>query len=285
MLISEFYENLKFEHDMMINLSYGRIPDHFPMHWHTSAEVLVSFEGDFVLGVGQDTHQVAAGDIAICVPGALHSISCAGDPMDFLIVQFPFELLTFMREFNQIMYLFNRSHVVRSSQSPEACAAMGRSLLHMKETYYENVEFKEVLLYVDLLTLFTHLCNELKKDFHPDAANPAVKRTIELVAEACVFIAQNCTQSLELETVAQHVGFSKFHFAHIFKEYVNMTFLEFLTSQRIRMAVRLLADPRISITEIALRVGYTSFSTFNRTFKIHNGCSPSEFRNKNAPVE
>ena len=59
-----------------------------------------------------------------------------------------------------------------------------------------------------------------------------------------------------------------------------MTFLEFLTTERIKKAEILLADPNISITEIAMRTGYTNLSTFNRTFKINKGCTPREFRNK-----
>ena len=59
-----------------------------------------------------------------------------------------------------------------------------------------------------------------------------------------------------------------------------MTFLEFLTTERIKKAEILLADPNISITEIAMRAGYTNLSTFNRTFKINKGCTPREFRNK-----
>lgn len=36
--------------------------------------------------------------------------------------------------------------------------------------------------------------------------------------------------------------------------------------------------PGTSITEVALQSGFSSLSTFNRTFKRLKGCTPSEYR-------
>jgi len=280
MLISEYYENLSFSHGLMMNISYVNIPTDFPLHWHTFAEIMICFEGSFELGLGHDIYQMEKLDVAICYPGVLHSIKSKGCKKDFLILQFPFELITNMNEFNRMTYLFSGMKIIRANESKELAIKMKDILVHMKDVYYSDLPFKEVILYTDLLSLFTQLGNWCLREMKDATLDSGSTKSIDLIAEACLFIARNCTEPIELETVAKHVGFSKYHFAHTFKKYVNMTFLEFLTTERIKKAETLLADPHISITEIALRTGYTNFSTFNRTFKRNKGCTPSEFRNK-----
>ena len=272
MLLGEYYENLSFNHGLMVNISYAGIPTDFPLHWHTFVEIMISFDGSFELGLGYDTYQMEKLDVAVCYPGVLHSIKSKGCEKELLIVQFPFELITNMKEFSCMSYRLTQMQIMRACESEEQILLMKDIFIHMRDVFYSDLPFKEVILYTDLLSIFIHLGNRCFSEMKEAAADPCNAKTTELIAEACFFIARNCTEPLELETVAKHVGFSKYHFAH--------TFLEFLTTERIKKAEILLADPNISITEIAMRTGYTNLSTFNRTFKINKGCTPREFRNK-----
>ncbi|HCD46236.1 MAG TPA: hypothetical protein DEQ64_21450 [Lachnoclostridium sp.] len=74
-------------------------------------------------------------------------------------------------------------------------------------------------------------------------------------------------------------GFSKYHFTRIFKQYMNMTFYEYLNSRRVKKAEELLYNTKeMSITDVAMGSGFSSMSTFNRTFKMIKRCSPSDYR-------
>ena len=81
-----------------------------------------------------------------------------------------------------------------------------------------------------------------------------------------------------MEMVDEHSGFSKLHFSRLFKKYTNTTFYDYLILKRIQAAEQLLADADLSITEVALRTGFSSISTFNRTFKRKKNCTPREYR-------
>jgi AraC-like DNA-binding protein len=98
------------------------------------------------------------------------------------------------------------------------------------------------------------------------------------MAEACLYISQNCTETLTLDDIANYIGFSKFHFSHLFKSYTNMTFVEFLIAERIKRAVFLISNSKSSIIDIASNSGFSSVSSFNRAFKKQKGISPSQFR-------
>ena len=48
----------------------------------------------------------------------------------------------------------------------------------------------------------------------------------------------------------------------------------------VRSGIYLVVNKETSITEIAYRYGYCDASSYNKAFKKHYGCSPSEFRNR-----
>ena len=98
--------------------------------------------------------------------------------------------------------------------------------------------------------------------------------------EVMEFIDTHYMDDLELDNIAASIGFSKYHFSRLFKQYTNYTFCNYLTRRRLLAAKALLEQPNLSITEIALQSGFPSISTFNRAFKQQNNCTPSEYRDK-----
>ena len=61
-------------------------------------------------------------------------------------------------------------------------------------------------------------------------------------------------------------------------------FNQFVNGFRLREAAeRLIAEPRVPILTIAIDVGFRSISSFNAAFRVHYGCSPSEYRRRQVP--
>jgi AraC-like DNA-binding protein len=81
-----------------------------------------------------------------------------------------------------------------------------------------------------------------------------------------------------LEELAAQVGLSRFHFCTAFRLSTGLTPHVWLTGKRMALARRLLADPNISISEIALSVGYATPSAFSATFRRIVGVTPRGFR-------
>ena len=81
-----------------------------------------------------------------------------------------------------------------------------------------------------------------------------------------------------MEAMASMAGFSKYHFARLFKEYAEVSFYRYLNEKRIGYARNLLMDPKLTVIEVAGRSGFTSLSAFLRMFKLINQYTPTEFR-------
>ena len=86
------------------------------------------------------------------------------------------------------------------------------------------------------------------------------------------------SEKLALEDMAARSGYSKYHFARVFKEYSGMSFYEYYMRQRMVLCRQLLAEQDLTVTEVALRSGFGSIATFNRIFKQYEGITPTQYR-------
>lgn len=93
------------------------------------------------------------------------------------------------------------------------------------------------------------------------------------------YIDEHLDEQLDLATLAEVAHFSPFHFHRLFSAWMGETFGDYLRRRRIELAaMRLVAQPRTRILNIALSVGFGSAEAFTRAFKIRFGCSPTAWR-------
>lgn len=93
-----------------------------------------------------------------------------------------------------------------------------------------------------------------------------------------VFVACNAYRNISLDDVVRHVGMNKSAFCTFFKQSTGKTFVAYLNEYRIEQACQLLKKEDISISEICYQVGFADIPYFNRVFRKHKGCSPSQYR-------
>jgi AraC family transcriptional regulator len=97
------------------------------------------------------------------------------------------------------------------------------------------------------------------------------------------YIDQHLDQFLDLETLAEVAHFSPFHFHRLFSALMGETLGAYLRRRRCEVAAtRLLAQPKLSVLQIALDVGFGSAEAFTHAFGARFGCSPTTWRLKQA---
>jgi AraC family transcriptional regulator len=93
------------------------------------------------------------------------------------------------------------------------------------------------------------------------------------------YIDQHLDQYLDLETLAEVAHFSPFHFHRLFSALMGETLGAYLRRRRCELAAtRLLAQPKLSVLQIALGVGFGSAEAFTHAFSARFGCSPTSWR-------
>ena len=86
--------------------------------------------------------------------------------------------------------------------------------------------------------------------------------------------------NLSSALVAENFEMSASNVTRLFKKYNHTGFLEYLHKLRVIHACRLLETTDESISEIALKVGYSNAITMTRAFKNHLNITPGTYRQK-----
>jgi AraC-like DNA-binding protein len=89
-----------------------------------------------------------------------------------------------------------------------------------------------------------------------------------------------CREPLPLSALAGSVGLSPFHFLRVFRSVTGTTPHQYLIGARLRLAVRMLLDTQLPVTQIAYDVGFQDLSNFVNTFRRVIGCSPGAYRRR-----
>jgi len=106
-------------------------------------------------------------------------------------------------------------------------------------------------------------------------AKPAVDPLLARVREWAVRERDHVPTLAEL---ARELGGSESHLRQRFRDQTGLSLGRYLLHLRMVRAAEWLRDPRLSITEIALRCGYSSPGNFSRAFQKETGRSPRAHR-------
>jgi len=99
-----------------------------------------------------------------------------------------------------------------------------------------------------------------------------------LIAKAREYIDVYYAEPVSLEQIAGALRISSFYLSHLFSQESNFSFVEYLTSVRMRKAKELLMSGRENVSETAYAVGYNDSNYFSKVFHRYFGVSPQSAR-------
>jgi AraC-like DNA-binding protein len=143
----------------------------------------------------------------------------------------------------------------------------------MYQAYTERYYGNSLKLKAEMLNLFSLIIRELMTDKGINKRHPQSER----IGKAVDWIRTHHAEPLQLDELAQSVFLSLGHFRVLFKEVTGKTPLEFLAGVRMDRARDLLADPNLTVGQIAVMVGYPDIHYFSRMFKRMEGLSPLKY--------
>ncbi len=101
-------------------------------------------------------------------------------------------------------------------------------------------------------------------------SEPRIQRALEILEEEI--------NSISLSDLAERSGLSLRNLNRLFLLHCGLQPKEYLILRKIEKAKELLKETKMTVTDVALEVGYGSLSKFIETFKKHVGCLPSDYR-------
>ena len=106
------------------------------------------------------------------------------------------------------------------------------------------------------------------------------KADIEKIRYAAGVLADDLENPPDMTALAHSVGMGRSKFYLCFREVYGLSPFEYLRTQRLEEARRLLQEGAMNVTAAALSVGYSHLSYFAKSFKSMYGLSPREFLDK-----
>ena len=100
----------------------------------------------------------------------------------------------------------------------------------------------------------------------------------ERIAAAIHYLGNHYPEPVSLKRAAALCSLSMVHFRRLFRRATGHAPLEYLNLLRIAAARGELENRRMPVSEVAVRCGFRTLSSFNRQFRIHTGMSPREYR-------
>jgi AraC family transcriptional regulator len=92
------------------------------------------------------------------------------------------------------------------------------------------------------------------------------------------YIEEHLAKPIRLATLAQLARLSPYHFCRAFKQSLGVPPHKYHSRRRIEQAKRLLGKVEVSVTEIAMTLGYSETSSFTSAFHKTTGLTPTAYR-------
>ncbi len=252
------------------------------LHYHHSFEIGLCLEGAGLFFVKHHAHNFSAGDISFIFP---HQPHIAQSP-DEVPSQWYFMTVDLSRLSNDNFDLVH-DLLLNSSQLapliPESLdptlsllyKMMITELEHKKNGYQKIVSDLMHSFLIKILRLIVTVDNT------PLVNLPSVPPSaFTMISPALNHMSSYYAEDLDIDELAAICHLSASHFRTLFKTVTQQSPLHYLTQIRMKMATSLLMSTSLSVLSISQAVGYSTLSSFNRTFKTLYKQTPSEYRRR-----
>ena len=260
-----------------IRIWYNCQMEGYDSHHHSAIEIITCVENGYTVYSCDRTYVLNTNDILIIPPGLLHRLPGGKQGARFIFLIDPAPLEGF-REVSALVPLFVTPMLISASGGGKLYTHIHDLLMHMISVYFENKSMWELKIYADLFSLYSAIGSNHFEDSNNILSTEGNGSTnYDKFTDLMKYLDAHYSEEITLETAADFVGFSKFHFTRLFKVYSGTTFHDVLRRKRILAAQRLLSTGA-SVTDVAFQTGFTSLASFGRCFKNQTGMTPSEYR-------
>ncbi len=249
-----FYETHR-SSPAFLKTSVGRNGNfNFPLHFHTSFELLYVWEGEIEVVVDRSTYVAPKGALVLILPNLAHSYCTRAHSETGILI-------------------FNKNYLPEICEEVQAGIRRDPMILDGKELFEELKRSEgEPFLFRAALYRIAAAYAKNKPLF------TAPEREDGFAFAFSEYMEKHCTEQISEASVAKELGYHPRYLSALVNKSFGASFCRVLNDHRVRVACTLLLSGEKSITEIYLAVGFESQSTFNRNFKTIMGVTPMQYK-------
>ena len=241
-------------------------------HSNVSYEIHYTYRGRGTVTIDDTTYEVNPGVLYITGPGIVHmQISNPDDP----IIEYCLYLncRRTSRPANDPLLLFTDTSFWIGMDDGSILSLLTRLIEDNRHSQDDTLLMSEALLRLIVL----HLTRVYRRDMTTHAQRPPLltRDSFMPILEDAFFYRY---KTLTLNELASLLGLSVRQTQRLLQTHFGKSFSQKLTDARMAAAFQFLENSRLSITEIAERLGFSSIEHFSAAFHRYTGRSPRAYR-------
>lgn len=243
------------------NHSWGPgVKDHYKIH--------IIFEGKGLYRLGDKTYQLTAGQAFLTTPETIaHYQADPEEPWTY--AWFAFDGLKAKNYLERAGLSLAAPIIEFSPEALKMAYQWIQSMLELDLSQPGKDLFRLSHLY-QLLGLVIGQMTQSVREVNTSAKNLYLKSAFN-------YVEMNYSRKMSCEEMAHHIGIHRKYLARLFKESLETTPQAYLMTYRMEKAKQLLEGTFLSVSEVAVSVGYSDPLIFSKAFKKYCGAPPSAF--------
>lgn len=262
---------------------YDTNVSHTQLHYHDYVELSYFTGGSGFETINGVRHQLRPGTVSFLLPNHMHTIQSAPGQLVYkYCCMFDVQLLFGYQEdeeFSRLLYSIGTS-------IPSFFDFEGSAQEQVKEIFQFLLEISSKTDSTGYRHLIRTKLTEALLLFIRSASTHQSSKTLDrkpdertqLFWPVLRYVHVHYMEPISLEDLARRFNLSVSYISISFKKYTGNTFVKYVHQLRIESAVNMLQHTKMSVTDIALEVGFESFRTFARVFREIKGITAREFR-------
>lgn len=246
-------------------LPYHKISD----YW----EFPIIYEGSVLHKINGREEKLEVGDCYLIPPNTDHSYSlCEGkySIINIMITDTGLQDLISVLNPSIYEYITGYNSNIKLSLSNNAVDDFLKTVYKIQNSYHDNPETFNVFLKLMWMDAIKHI---YQHQLNTKATYPSWLNNFLTTIKS----PQNLT--LNVDELYQLTHFSHSHLNKLFKRYTGQTLKNYMLHLKMNHAAKLLQTTNRKILDIAVEVGYSSLSHFNKVFKSTYHTTPTAYRN------
>lgn len=216
--------------------------------------------------INENSYEITKNSVIVAKPGQIRHTKLPFKPMYIHLIA----------DDSETAALLNRTPDFFVPENPEEYKTLIQDIITASTQTGTDSSFT---VYEKLFALFSLLSRSTT--LYETKGN-ATKSNIETIKKAIKYINENFRENITLGDIASHANFSRIYFRNMFISATGISPNKYLQNIRVSKARELLLTTDKSLLQIAAESGFSSQSYMNYVFKMSEGCSPREYKKKNA---
>ncbi len=217
-------------------------------------------------------------------PNSPHKLLSSSTSLRYLYVEFEiidatiFPALPQLLQWNSLQGRMEtmQSEVELFRQSMQVLEQLVKQYAHEKSPLLEEALMNDIRKAIVLVRYL--LDNANRMEGYIESVQQSQYRTIEAIMR---YMESHYREELSLQHLSDLVHLNGSYLIRLFKKLQGKTPFHYLSALRMNAATSYLQNSSLSIQDIAQASGYSSLHYFSQAFKLKNGMSPSEWRDRN----